>query len=194
MPTPRRHRWIAGLALFVAALVGAAHAQEAPYLVNAGDTIEVFVWEDERLQRQVAVLPDGSFSMPLVGRVQAAGLAIAEIEEAVRQRLSPHYRNQTLEITVSVISTAGYGFYVVGEAAGPGRYALNARVDILQALAMAGGVTAFAKKGGIHIIRRIDGQATKIELNYNDAIRGRVPERDEDPNPIVQSGDIIVVP
>src|SRR5258708_10312175 len=73
-----------------------------PYRINAGDELEILVWGDERLQRGVLVLPDGTFAFPLVGQVNAAGRLPGEIEKVIVAELQPQYKGPVPQVTVSV--------------------------------------------------------------------------------------------
>jgi hypothetical protein len=80
------------------------------------------VWGDERLQRSVRVLPDGTFAFPLVGQVVAAGRLPSELERIITAGLQPQYRGQVPQVTVSVKNPTGFQFSVVGKVKGPGTF------------------------------------------------------------------------
>src|SRR4051794_22525665 len=108
------------LALF-AFVPAAAPAQQAAgiapgpaYRISPGDDLEIMVWGDERLQRVVRVLPDGSFGFPLVGQVMAAGLLPSELERVITVALRPQYRDVVPQVTVTVKNPNGYQFSVIG--------------------------------------------------------------------------------
>src|SRR5690349_10525922 len=101
------------LAVVVSGLPAQAWGQSAvpprvPYLIKPGDELDVLVWGDERLQRSVRVLPDGTFAFPLVGQVVAAGRLPAELERVIAAGLQSQYRGQVPQVTVSVKSPAGF--------------------------------------------------------------------------------------
>jgi polysaccharide export outer membrane protein len=169
-----------------------ASAQEAlnePYLVHAGDTLEVSVWKEEDLQRQVLVRPDGRISFPLIGDIVAAGRTIDELRLEITERLVKFIPDLT--VTVTIQSFNGNRIYVIGKVNSPGSFVVNPRVDIMQALSLAGGTTAFAALDDIIILRReLDGSQRAINFRYKDVIKGR----SLDQNIILHSGDIVVVP
>ena len=173
-------------------LFSAASAQEAlnePYLVHAGDTLEVSVWKEEDLQRQVLVRPDGRISFPLIGDVVAAGRTIDELRQEITDRLVKFVPDLT--VTVTIQSFNGNRIYVIGKVNSPGSFVVNPRVDIMQALSLAGGTTAFAALDDIIILRReSNGSQRAISFRYKDVIKGR----SLDQNIILHSGDIVVVP
>ena len=85
-----------------------------PYTLNPGDEIELYVWGEERLQRVLRILPDGSFSFPLIGRVIAQGKTLKDIEAIVSKGLESQYRGQVPQVTVSVKTPLGLQFSVAG--------------------------------------------------------------------------------
>ena len=92
------------------------------YRINAGDEIEVMVWGDERLQRTVRVLPDGTFAFPLVGQIVAINQLPSDLERIISAALRPQYRGVVPQVTVSVKNPSGYQFSVVGKVRSPGTY------------------------------------------------------------------------
>ena len=99
--------------LVVLCLPGLAAAQQSAYQINAGDVLDVSVWGEEDLTRQVLVLPDGTMTVPLAGQMQAEGRTTAELEEEMRQGLARYVPNAL--VTIGVYNAAGNRFYVTGE-------------------------------------------------------------------------------
>ena len=159
------------------------------YYVQPGDNLEISVWKEEDLQRQVLIRPDGRFSFPLVGDVEAAGKTVEQLREVLTQRLSVFVPDLTVTVTVREIG--GNRIYVIGQVNSPGTFVVNPRVDVMQALSLAGGTTAFASLDDIIILRRAaDGSQRAISFKYKDVARGR----SLDQNIVLNSGDIVVVP
>ena len=94
-----------------------------PYRINPGDQLAISVWGEERLQREVRVLPDGTFSFPLVGQIVAQGLLPSEIEILIKTGLRDQYRGEVPQVTVSVTAASGLQFSVVGRVNSPGAFA-----------------------------------------------------------------------
>ena len=167
-------------------------AQEAPYepyYVQAGDILDVSVWKEEDLQRQVLVRPDGRISFPLIGDIDVAGRTIDELRLEITDRLVKFIPDLTVTVTIQSIN--GNRIYVIGKVNSPGSFVVNPRVDVMQALSLAGGTTAFAALDDIIILRReSDGSQRAISFKYKDVARGR----SLDQNVILHSGDIVVVP
>jgi len=165
-----------------------------PYRVNPGDELEVLVWGDERLQRTVLVLPDGTFAFPLVGQVNAAGRLPSEIERVITAGLQPQYKGPVPQVTVSVKRPSGYQFSVIGKVRSPGTFTPGRYVNALEALAIAGGPAEFANTGGARLIRKNGQQLIVIPLRLQDAVRGDLSRVGPNDIPRLESGDTLVVP
>jgi polysaccharide export outer membrane protein len=152
------------------------------------------VWGDERLERSVLVLPDGSFAFPLVGQVAAAGRLPAELERIISAGLQPQYRGPVPQVTVAVKKASGYQFSVVGKVKSPGTFTPGRYVNALEALAIAGGPTEFAQTRGIRLIRKSRGNLAIVPLRLADALRGDLGRVSANEIPTIESGDTLVVP
>ena len=157
-------------------------------MVKPGDGLEISVWKEPDLQGPVLVTPDGSFSFPLVGQVDARGKTVSELQQVITERLAKFISDPV--VTVSVREIRGNKVYVIGQVNRPGEFIVNPRVDVMQALSMAGGTTPFAALGDIIILRRTDKGKTALPFRYNDVVRGKRLEQNID----LQSGDVVVVP
>ena len=164
------------------------------YRINPGDEIEVMVWGDERLQRTVRVLPDGSFAFPLVGQVLASGQLPSDLERYITAALRQQYRGEVPQVTVSVKNPSGYQFSVVGKVRSPGTFTPGRYVNALEAISIAGGPTEFAQIGGISILRKNGQQMQTLHPRLGAALKGNVPRLPKDDIPSIQSGDTLVVP
>ncbi len=165
-----------------------APAAQPGYKVNPGDTLEVSVWKEEDLQREVLVRPDGAFSFPLAGEMLAQGMTVAQISEELRSRLSKFIPD--LVITVSVTDVSGNRIFVIGQVNSPGSFVMNPVLDVMQALSLADGTTAFASLKNIRILRREAGRQRVFSFDYSAVASGRSLEQ----NILLKSGDIVVVP
>jgi len=171
-----------------------ATVASTPYRINPGDELEVLVWGDERLQRSVLVLPDGTFAFPLVGQVNAAGRLPAEIERVITAGLQPQYKGPVPQVTVSVKRPSGYQFSVIGKVRSPGTFTPGRYVNALEALAIAGGPAEFANTGGARLIRKYGDRMIAVPLRLQDALRGDTARLSQNEIPRIQSGDTLVVP
>ena len=156
---PRLLRLCLGLSVAAALVMAPATAQQlvtptaGDYRLNPGDIIEISVWKEPELQREVLLLPDGNIAFPLVGTVQAAGRTPSEIQAEVEERLTRFFPEPV--VTVSILQVAGNKLYVTGQVNQPGQFTVDQPVDVLQAIALAGGLTAFADEADIYVLRRV---------------------------------------
>jgi polysaccharide biosynthesis/export protein len=185
-----RSRVVRSLALMALPLLSwqSVNAQEAAYTVKPGDILNISVWKEPELRGPVLVRPDGGFSFPLVGEVDARGKTITQLQQQVLERLKKYISDPV--VTVSIQEIKGNKVYVIGQVAKPGEFIVNPSVDVLQALSMAGGTTAFAALGNISILRRSGTQQTALKFDYADVVKGRNLQQ----NIELQSGDVVVVP
>jgi polysaccharide export outer membrane protein len=169
--------------------IASLHAQAtAGYTVKPGDTLEISVWKEPDLQRTVLVRPDGQFSFPLVGEVDARNKTVAELNKTVSDRLTKYISDAV--VTISVQEIKGNKIFVLGQVNKPGEFIVNPSVNIMQALSMAGGMTPFAATNDIIVLRGQGAQQKGMAFRYNDVVRGR----SLDTNIELLSGDIVVVP
>ena len=158
------------------------------YRVQPGDLLEISVWREDYLEREVSVQPDGMISFPLAGVVDASGKNIRQIQDAVAERLSQYIPDPV--VTVAIKEIRGNRIYVIGQVQRPGQFLMNPTVDVVQALALAGGTTPFAELNDIRILRRNGDQLVSIDFRYGDVEKGRNLQQ----NIILQSGDVVIVP
>src|SRR5262245_46805022 len=169
--------------------VTSAHAQATVgYTVKPGDVLEISVWKEPDLQRTVLVRPDGQFSFPLVGEVDARSKTVSDLNKLVSERLAKFISDAV--VTISVTEIKGNKIYVLGQVNKPGEFIVNPSVNIMQALSMAGGMTPFAATNDIIVLRGQGKQQNAMAFRYNDVVRGR----SLDTNIELLSGDIVVVP
>ena len=184
------------LALLFALLAPAAFAQSAGYRIQPGDTLAVTVLEDETLNRQVLVLPDGSVSVPLAGNVAAAGRSVGAVESTIADRLASNFAVRP-SVFVSVVGLAEeivdtFPIYVLGQVGTPGLVEVEPGTTLLQAIALSGGLDRFAAARRIQL-RRSDpstGQERLYLFNYRAVERGGSIES----MITLREGDVILVP
>ncbi|MCB1739251.1 MAG: polysaccharide biosynthesis/export family protein [Gammaproteobacteria bacterium] len=159
-----------------------------PYRVKAGDQLDISVWREEELTRTVLVRPDGGFSFPLAGEVWAIDKSVQQLQEEISQKLTKYIPEPV--VTVSVREVISNRIYVIGKVQRPGVFVVNPNVDVVQALALAGGFSTFAETDEIQILRRNGDQQQSFKFNYRDIEQGE----NLDQNIKLMSGDIVVVP
>jgi polysaccharide export outer membrane protein len=172
----RLPHWSCGFLLTLALASAAVAAPPAPstgppadqtYTVKAGDTLLVSVWKEPDLQGPVLVRPDGMFSFPLAGQLDARNKTVAELQTELTAKLKKFISDPV--VTVSIQEIKGNKVYVIGQVQKPGDFVVNPRVDVMQALSMAGGTLPF---------------------KYTEVVRGHNLQQ----NIILQAGDVVVVP
>jgi len=179
---------ILALAASQSALAQDGPAPREPYTINPGDLLEISVWKEPDLQREVLVRPDGAFSFPLSGDIDAVGRTVEAVRQELTDRLSTFIPDLVVTVTVAAIN--GNKIYVIGQVNTPGQFVVNPRVDVIQALSIAGGMTPFAEPNDIKILRRRNGVQTIFRFRYNDIIKGQNLEQ----NVLLEVGDVVLVP
>lgn len=159
------------------------------YRVQPGDVLDVTVWKEEGLQKEVLVRPDGGLSFPLVGDFKAQGLSLEQIQKLLSERLGKYIPDPV--VTVSALKLLGNKIFVLGKVNKPGEYVANSYVDVVQALAMAGGLAPFAAVNDIKVLRRDENGFQKaLPFKYGDVEEGKALNQ----NVMLQTGDEVVVP
>jgi polysaccharide biosynthesis/export protein len=158
------------------------------YKLNQGDALHVSVWGEETLKKDVKVLPDGSISFPLAGRVEVANSTSTEVEKRITEKLKTYLPDP--QVTVLVTGTEGNRAYIIGKVLRPGTVLLTGPMTVLQALSQAGGLDKFADLDAIKVLRIGNGGQSTISVNYNKLINGQ----SLDSNILLRTGDTILVP
>ena len=158
------------------------------YIIGPEDVLEISVWRNADLSRQVFVRPDGRITLPLIGDVRAVGRTTTELKDEITERLKAFKENPTVAIVVLQIKS--YFFYIQGAVGGAGKIPLLTRTTLVQAITLAGGLAPDAVRSRIVIFRLgLNGDGSKkLIVNYDDIIlRGAE-------NVELKPGDTIVVP
>ncbi|KPJ77278.1 MAG: hypothetical protein AMJ54_08645 [Deltaproteobacteria bacterium SG8_13] len=158
------------------------------YIIGSGDILEISVWKEPDLAKLVTVLPDGKITFPLIGQIIAEGATLGQLKAHIEQKIVRFVPDPNL--TVAVHEIKSLYVYVVGKVYNAGRFELNTNVDVLQALAMAGGLNPFAKKSKIKIFRKRKDGTLQFDFDYDRVSEGKNLEQ----NITLQRGDVIVVP
>ena len=165
----------------------AAAAATAEYLIGPEDVLDISVWKNPELSRKVPVRPDGRVSLPLINDIMAAGLTPSQLRDQLATRLAEFVPSP--EVSVIVQEVHSLKVAVVGAVKTPGRFMLKSPATVLECIALAQGLTEFANRERIVVLRQ-DGSGTqRIPFNYR-----KVAEGAEQDNFFVRPGDIIVVP
>ena len=180
--------------LFFCGLLTSALAQQQA--LRPGDSVTISVWQDPKLDRKVVIGPDGYIGFPLVGQIRASGLTPNALQDVLRTRLQKNYTGQ-LDVSVALAEVNRESedetkpkVYVTGEVLRPGPYFARPAINVMQAIALAGGLSPFAARQRIQLHRKINGVDSTLIFNYN-AYESGINTAD---NINLHSGDIIIVP
>lgn len=158
------------------------------YLIGSEDVVDIQVWKNADLSKVVTVRPDGKISLPLIGDVQAGGLTPLQLSEGIIEKLKEFYKEPP-QVSVIVQQINSYAIFVVGEVRSPGKFVVKSGTTLVQAIALAGGLSQFASANRIRILRRsADNKEVILPVRYKDIITGQRS------NLILKPNDSIVVP
>jgi polysaccharide export outer membrane protein len=158
------------------------------YRIGPEDVLEISVWKEEGLKKEVLVRPDGGIAFPLAGDMQAAGKTAHELQQEITQRLEKFMADPV--VSVAVLKVVGNKIYVIGRVNKPGEFVAGRYVDVLQGLSMAGGLTPFAAENGIKVMRKENGKDVVFPFRYSDIKNGINLQQ----NILLKGGDVVVVP
>ncbi|MEM8490037.1 MAG: polysaccharide biosynthesis/export family protein [Pseudomonadota bacterium] len=180
----------ASILLYLGLAASKFGALAAQYTVNPGDLLSIAVWNEEELNLEARVRPDGVIALPIAGELTTTGLTPFEVANAIASSLRQYLKDEP-RVVVSVLEAAGNIVYVLGKVAKPGAYPILADTDVMQALALAGGLTTFASENDIRILRRsTDGTQTSLSFAYGKVKVGKELKS----NIVLRSRDTVVVP
>ena len=163
--------------------------QETPdYLIGPNDILNIHVWREPELTRDVTVTPDGRITFPLIGNIMAQGKTVTELKEIITGKLKNFVTAP--EVTVIVNESRSMIIYVIGQVNAPGPYPLAPDMTVLQALSTAGGFAEWADTKNIMIVRRQDGKDIQLRFNHKKFISGKNLKQ----NILLKPNDTIVVP
>jgi polysaccharide export outer membrane protein len=164
-------------------------ATENPdYSIAPDDVLIIDVWKEPEISRTVPVRRDGKISLPLLNDVQAAGLTPTQLSLEIVEKLRATVVHP--QVTVIVSQMSSLRIYILGQVNRGGAYPLVPGMTAMQALSIAGGLTPFAKRKKIHIMRTENGETKMLPINYQEVVKGRQPQQ----NIQLKPGDTIVVP
>ena len=165
-----------------------APGERQDYVIGIPDLLRIVVWRNDELSVLVPVRSDGKISVPLIDDVQAEGLTAEELKEVVTVALSEYVTAP--DVTVIVQQINSHVVTIVGAVGRSGQLPLVRQTRVLEAIAMMGGFTVWAKRDRVKIIRPTDAGNVEYEFNYGAFTSGKAP----DSNFVLQPGDTVVVP
>lgn len=161
-------------------------AQEVGYLIGPSDLLEISVWGEESLSRQVVVRTDGYISLPLVGDILSAGKTPAQLQKDLEAFLAKYIKDP--HCAVIVVEPRSKRFYIEGQVNAPGEYILDRDMLLTQVIPRAGGFTEWANKDDIVVLRYEGGEQTRLQANYSKIIKGKQEDV------FIRPGDTIIIP
>lgn len=177
------------VSLFLSGFALAAGITGSGYKLGPEDVIEISVWGDKDLIREVVVRPDGGISFPLVGDLKAGGLTVDQLRKEIKDKISEYVPDAP--VTVIVNKVLSPKVFVMGKVKNPGVFILGQDMTVVQALAMSGGLSPFAETGSIVVIRKTkNGSQKAIHFDYDEIADGKDLNR----NISLEPGDTVVVP
>ncbi|MGA3131158.1 MAG: polysaccharide biosynthesis/export family protein [Terracidiphilus sp.] len=157
------------------------------YVIGPNDVLTVTVWKETTLSGSVLVRPDGMISIPLVGDIQAAGLTPLRLADQITTSLKKFVQDPNVSVVVSSIHSKVV--YLIGEVGKTGPIEMSPDMTLLEAISSAGGLSEFANKKKIYILRDQGGKRERIPVHYKEALAGNRALDLE-----LKPGDTIVVP
>ncbi len=158
------------------------------YTIAPGDVIEISIWGEPDLKRELVVAPDGNVSFPLIGDIKVAGKTTSQVKKEVEKKIKEYIPSANASVIITQLGSLQ--FYVIGKVAKPGMFNVGKPLTVLQALALAGGLTPFADEKNILIIRSYGKNTIKIHFNYKEIKKGKHLEQ----NILLKRGDVVLVP
>jgi len=174
--------------LFLSAGFAVAAESSDIYRLRQGDRVLISVWREETLQKEVIVLPDGSITFPLIGRVEVAGQSTPEVEQNLARKLKKYFPEPI--VTVVIVGIDGNRAFVTGKVMHPGSLIINGPITVIQAISIVGGFDKFADESSIKVIRESSGGQEVLRVDYKDIVSGK----NVSTNIQLKAGDTLVVP
>lgn len=158
------------------------------YKIGSGDILFISVWKDDALTKQCVVLPDGKIHFPLIGQIVAEGKTVEELKREMHDKIHQFIPDPILHVEVQQV--ASLMIYVIGRVNNPGRHMIGSNINVLQALAIAGGLNPFAEEDEIKIFRERNGETFIYHFDYCEVSEGV----NIDQNICLERGDVVIVP
>jgi polysaccharide biosynthesis/export protein len=159
------------------------------YVIGPQDVLGINFWRDADMTGDVTVRPDGRITLPLLGDLQAAGLTPEALKASIHKAASKLIEDPTITVIVRQINSRKV--FITGQVTTPGAHVLTGPLTVMQLISLAGGLTEFAKKKDITVMRtEANGKQVVVPFNYNDVAKGKNLAQ----NVVLKPGDTVVVP
>jgi len=166
---------------------GSVAQNEQFYVIGGGDRLAVLLWKEESLSGSVTVRPDGFITLPLINDVKAVGMSPAELRNVLEQKYKEFLTNPLVTIRIENIISSQV--YLIGQVKTPGVYPFTGSDTVLQLVTRAGGLTIFAKRADLRVVRRNGKKVTEYIVDYDAILKG-----DFEQDIMLRPGDRIIVP
>ena len=157
------------------------------YVLGVEDRLQISVWKEPDLLRTLSIRPDGKITFPLVGDIQASGRTAKQLTDELAKALERYIKEPV--VTVSVEEINNFKVYIIGEVTVQGALTLRRRTRFLEAIALAGGLSQFADKSSVFLVRVENGKENRTRIDYKKVMSGEHPEL----NVYLKPGDMILV-
>jgi len=157
------------------------------YVIGPGDVLGVVVWKEPDVSGTVTVRPDGFITLPLINEIQTVGLTTAQLRETLQKKYKDFIKDPF--VTISVQQIASSEIFLIGEVSNPGAYPAIGNDSILQLLTRAGGLSIFADRDDIRVVRRNGVKVTEYIIDYDAIIKGDLKQ-----DILLKPGDRVIVP
>lgn len=158
------------------------------YGLGPDDVLQIDIWKNPDLSKEVTVRPDGFISLPLVNDVRVKGFTATDLAQILKERYKDFVDDPEVSVTVKVANS--YKIFVLGKVTTSGMFLLKTPITVLQAISMAGGFTPFASTSDITVLRKQEGTEKRYRVNYGDIVKGKRTEQ----NLVLIPGDTVIVP
>ncbi len=161
----------------------------AGYVIGAEDVLSIVFWRDKDMSADVVVVrPDGKISLPLLNDIDAAGLTPDQLRARLIKAATKYVEDPNATVVVKEIHSRRV--FITGSVAKPGTFPLIGEMNVLQLVALAGGLAEYADAKNITIMRNDGGRQQSFKFNYKDVTKGKHVEQ----NIMLKPGDTVIVP
>ncbi len=157
------------------------------YVIGPGDVLGVVVWKEPSVSGTVKVRPDGFITLPLINEIEAVGLTTAQLRETLQKKYKDFIKDPFVTIRVQQITSSE--IFLIGEVSKPGAYPAIGNDSLLQLLTRAGGLSIFADRDDIRVVRRNGNKVTEYIVDYDAIIKGDLKQ-----DILLRPGDRVIVP
>jgi polysaccharide biosynthesis/export protein len=158
------------------------------YVIGTEDVLSIVFWHDKDMSADVVVRPDGKITLPLLNEVQAAGFTPEQLRANIIEAASKYVEEPTANVIVKEIHSRMV--FITGSVAKPGAYPLTGEMNVIQLIAIAGGLQDYADAKKIVVMRNENGRQQYHNFNYNDLVKQKRTAQ----NIVLKPGDTVLVP